>query len=371
MSIASKQRFLALDVFRGMTLCFMIIVNNNGPNPFPALEHVQWHGFTVTDLVYPSFLFAVGNALSFVKTKWDTWTDQQVLLKILKRTALIFLIGYLLYWFPFFRVNNQNSILPFPISETRILGVLQRIALCYGVVALMVRFCSLRTIIVTGVVLLLGYWFIMMGFGDYSVTGNAATKLDVWLITPPHMYIHTGDFFEPEGILSTLPAIVNVIAGYLCGYYIKNHPRSYQMLANLAMAGFAMIVIAYFWDMVFPINKKLWTSSFVLYTTGLDCAIIVCIMYLVDFLGFKKGTYFFEAFGKNPLFIYVISDIIPTLGYTYHMSGGKPFFRWLYDNSFGLLGTGHIPSLLWSLSYMLFCWLIAYWMDKKKIYVRL
>ncbi len=371
MTTLSKQRFLALDVFRGLTICLMIIVNTGGPNPFPPLNHAEWHGFTITDLVFPSFLFAVGNSLSFVKTKWDTWSNKQVILKVLKRTFLIFLIGYLMYWFPFVKLDAHNNIAAFPIGETRILGVLQRIALCYGIVALMVRFCSIKTIIITAIVLLVGYWMLMLGFGDYSVTGNAATKLDVLLLTPQHMYIKHGDIFEPEGLLSTLPSMVNVIAGYLCGYYIRSKQINYELLAKLAMAGIAAVCIGYFWDMIFPINKKLWTSSFVLYTVGLDCLIIVFILYWVDLLGRRKGVYFFEVFGKNALFIYLVSELIPIFFYSYHAANGKPMFRWMYDKTWGLIGNGHIPSLLWSLSFMLFCWLVGYWLDKKRIYVKL
>src|ERR1700730_10206686 len=133
----SNPRFLALDVFRGMTICFMIIVNTGGSEQFSyaPLQHAAWHGFTPTDLVFPSFLFAVGNAMSFVMLKWQTQSQAIVIGKILKRTLLIFLLGYLMYWFPFFRLDRANHMVSFPISQTRILGVLQRIALCYGIAA--------------------------------------------------------------------------------------------------------------------------------------------------------------------------------------------------------------------------------------------
>src|SRR3954453_7334484 len=129
MSTPASQRFLALDVFRGLTICFMIIVNTSGnyETTFPALEHAAWNGFTPTDLVFPSFLFAVGNAMSFVMNKWDTMQQSKVLWKILKRTALIFLLGYLMYWFPFFKLDREHHVVSFPMAETRILGVLQRI----------------------------------------------------------------------------------------------------------------------------------------------------------------------------------------------------------------------------------------------------
>src|SRR4249920_4048122 len=139
-----KERFLALDVFRGMTICFMIIVNTPGGPSYSPLEHARWHGFTPTDLVYPSFLFAVGNAMSFVMPKWAGLSQSSVVLKILKRTFIIFLLGYLMYWFPFFELNDENHFVFKPIAFTRILGVLQRIALAYGIASLLIYYLKPR-----------------------------------------------------------------------------------------------------------------------------------------------------------------------------------------------------------------------------------
>src|SRR3954469_15779582 len=154
--MAVSQRFPALDVFRGMTVCFMIIVNTsgNGATTFSPLQHAAWHGFTPTDLVFPSFLFAVGNAMSFVMLKWQTKAPAEVLGKIFKRTALIFLLGYLMYWFPFFRLDKAHHILPFPISQTRILGVLQRIALCYGISAILFYYLRPKTVVTISIFLM-------------------------------------------------------------------------------------------------------------------------------------------------------------------------------------------------------------------------
>jgi predicted acyltransferase len=173
----SSERFLSLDVFRGMTVCFMIIVNTpgSGATPFAPLLHASWHGFTVTDLVFPGFLFAVGNAMSFTKAKLES--DSMAFFKILKRTAWIFLLGYLLYWFPYFKSNEAGELILKPISETRIFGVLQRIALCYFFAALMIHYLSAKRIIILSVIFLLGYWGILLAFGDpadpYSMLGNA------------------------------------------------------------------------------------------------------------------------------------------------------------------------------------------------------
>ncbi|SDD88971.1 acyltransferase family protein [Niabella drilacis] len=365
-------RFLALDVFRGLTICFMIIVNTGGPNAFPELLHAEWNGFTLTDLVFPSFLFAVGNAISFSTSKWDQQSTGSVVAKIVKRTVLLFLIGYLMYWLPFVKVDAQNHIQSFPIAETRIFGVLQRIALCYGIGALIIYFCPRKTILFTCAGLLLGYWLLATVFGDYTLNGAAATKLDILTLTPPHLYKKGPEnAFDPEGLLSTLPAIVNVLIGYLAGTHIKKNPKSYQMLALLAIAGFLLLSLGYLWNLSFPINKKLWTSSFVCLTTGLDCLIIATILYVVDFKGKRAGVTFFEVFGKNALFIYLLSEVVPILLSSFYTADRRPFFKYLYDTTFGQLGTGHIPSLLWSLSFMLFCWLAGYVLYKRKIFIRL
>ena len=190
----SANRFLSLDVFRGMTICFMIIVNTpgSGATPFSPLEHAAWFGFTPTDLVFPSFLFAVGNAMSFSMKKFDGMSSGAVFFRIFKRAAIIFLLGYLMYWFPFVRHNASGWSLS-PISETRIMGVLQRIALCYLFASLIVYFISSKkTIIVISISLLVGYWIILLTCGDpaepYGMLTNAGTYLDKFLLGDSHLY---------------------------------------------------------------------------------------------------------------------------------------------------------------------------------------
>src|SRR4051812_33580098 len=185
---ALGQRNLSLDVFRGMTICFMIIVNTPGneETTFSPLHHAHWNGFTPTDLVFPSFLFAVGNAMSYAMEKWATMEQSAVLWKIIKRTLIIFLLGYLMYWFPFFRLDKENNIIAAPLSHTRIMGVLQRIALCYGIASIMIWYFKERTSVIICVVLLFLYWILMYWFGDavdpLSLEGNAGIKLDKLLL---------------------------------------------------------------------------------------------------------------------------------------------------------------------------------------------
>ncbi|MEN9686162.1 MAG: hypothetical protein RLZZ28_1948 [Bacteroidota bacterium] len=367
------QRFQALDVFRGLTICLMIIVNTPGDGSFTfaPLHHAKWHGFTPTDLVFPSFLFAVGNAMSFVMGKWAEKTTAAVLTKIFKRTLLIFLLGYLMYWFPF--VNNDNGHWALsPISQTRILGVLQRIALCYCFGSLICYFFKTKAILVFSAGLLLLYWGLCFWLGDpadpLSLQGNAGLKLDLWLMGEAHLYHGEGVAFDPEGWLSTLPAIVNVIGGFLVGKHLQQNGHTYEGLTKLLLAGFLLLIIAYCWNFIFPINKKLWTSSFVLQTVGLDCMIIAAITYLTDFKQRRSWAWFFEVAGKNPLTIYLLSELLVTVLYMVNI-GDSSLFNWIFQHPFSY-APDYWASLLFAISYMLLCWLVGYWMDKKKIYLR-
>jgi predicted acyltransferase len=372
MTKANSQRFLALDVLRGMTICFMIIVNTpgSGAMPFSPLEHAKWHGFTPTDLVFPTFLFVVGNAMSFSMPKYRALGNSKVLGKIFKRTFIIFLLGYLMYWFPFFREVRGGGYEFFPIRDTRILGVLQRIALCYFFASLMIQFLSRKTVWTLSVVFLLGYWLLLYVGGDYSLTGNLGLAIDKSVMGDHHLYHGEGIPFDPEGLLSTIPSIVNVIAGYYAGLFIQQKGKSFETVAKLLMAGFSILCIAYFWDIVFPINKKLWTSSFVCYTVGLDLVILGILIFIIEIKSWNKWTYFFEVFGRNPLFIYLVSELLVIVLFMMKTDPKTNLYRWLNSNVYQKILPGAFGSLAFAISYMLVCWLLGYWMDKKKIYVR-
>ena len=371
----TPKRFLALDVFRGMTICFMIIVNTpgNGATTFSPLLHAHWNGFTPTDLVFPSFLFAVGNAMSFVMPKWSNLKQSEVLWKIFKRTFIIFLLGYGMYWFPFMKMNVSNQIIGFPFADTRVFGVLQRIALCYGIASLMIYYLKPKTALIMSVVFLFVYWLLLYVLGDpmapLSLEGNAVLRIDRWLLGDKHLYHGEGVAFDPEGLLSTLPAIGNVVAGYMAGRYIQRKGNTYEGLSVLLLSGVALVFIGYSWNLGFPVNKKLWTSSFVLYTVGLDCVILAVIIYVTQFLNKTRWTYFFEVFGRNPLFIYLLSELAVILLFFFKVDAKTTVFRWIYLNIFSHAGA-YLGSLLFAICYMLLCWLVGYFLDKRKIYVR-
>jgi predicted acyltransferase len=368
----TPYRSLAIDVLRGLTVALMIVVNNSVDDNvvYSQLAHAKWLGLTLTDLVFPTFLFVVGTALSLNLEKYEQLGDAAVLRKILTRTALIFLCGYLLYWFPFLHFDSAGHVSLLPIAETRIFGVLQRIALCYGAAALLLHYAGRRAALVFGVVALLGYWALAHAFGDYSLTGNAGLKLDRWLLGEAHMYHGEGLAFDPEGILSTLPAIVNVLAGYFAGRALRDRGRNYETLTRLLLAGGVCIVVALLWDNVFPISKKMWTSSYALCTIGIDLYLISLLVYVIDIRGTGRWTHFFEVFGKNTLFIYLLSEVGSTLmGWV--QVGDQSLFTWLYEQLFRPWAGAKNGALLYAVAYMLCCWGVAYAMDRRHVYIKL
>ena len=353
----------------------MIIVNTpgNGATTYSPLLHANWHGFTPTDLVFPSFLFAVGNAISFVMPRWEKMPQGKVLWKILKRTLIIFLLGYLMYWFPFVKWDDAGQLVFAPFEYTRVFGVLQRIALCYGIAALMIYYLKSKTSVIISIGLLFLYWILLYAFVDaadpLNMQENLGTVVDRWLLGDNHLYHGEGVPFDPEGLLSTMTSVVNVVAGYVAGKYIQEKGSTYEGLSKLLIAGALLLFAAYCWNLFFPVNKKLWTSSFVLQTVGLDCIIIGIIIYIIHFKKKTNWTYFFEVFGRNPLFIYLLSELGATLLYFFRAEPKVSLFQWLYKNIFQHAGE-YFGSFLFAVSFMLLCWLAGYFMDKKKIYVR-
>jgi predicted acyltransferase len=278
-----------------------------------------------------------------------------------------------MYWFPFFQPDPSGVWHFKPFGETRILGVLQRIALCYCIAALMLYYFKLRTSFIISVIILLAYWPLLYFFGNnpdpLSLANNAALRVDRAIIGESHLYHGEGIAFDPEGLLSTLPAVGNVIGGAMVGSFLQRKGKTYEALTKLLLAGFILFTIAYFWHLMFPINKKLWTSSFVVLTVGLDCIIIAGILYVIDFMHKTRWSHFFEVFGKNPLFIYLLSELLAILLYTIRTGSGKSWFQAIYENTFGHIG-GKTGSLLFALAFMLTCWLVGWWLDKRKIYIR-
>ena len=372
----NTNRFLSLDVFRGMTICFMMIVNNPGSDvSFAPLDHAKWFGFTPTDLVFPSFLFAMGNAMSFAMKKFAGLSDTSVILKIVKRSVLIYLVFVGLEWLGSIQHHVDGGWSIGSYSHIRILGVLPRIALCYLFAALMVYFIkSKNAIIIISILLLVGYQVILLIFGDpsdpYGMLTNAGTYLDKWAMGDAHLYHGEGVPFDPEGILSTLPAIVNVICGYYAGKFIQEKGKTYETLSKLLLFGFLFIFLALCWNMSFPIAKKLWTSSFVLLTVGIDLVLISALIYMVEMRAWKGSwTSFFETFGKNPLAIYIFGDFFGAVVGWFYIDKMN-FNEMMSVKVFQVISAGAIGSLLFAIYYMLVCWVFGKILDKNKIYIR-
>jgi len=389
-----KERFYSLDVFRGATVALMILVNNPGSwsHIYSPLEHAAWHGATPTDLVFPFFLFAVGNALAFVMPRLEAAGEAVFWRKVLKRTFLIFFIGLLLNWFPFIKWSD-NSIVFKPweyinakgeVQGVRILGVLQRIALAYFFAAVIIHFFKVRGAFVAAAVILLGYWFLCVAANPadpFSLQGWFGTNVDRSILGDAHMYRGEGVVFDPEGFMSLFAAIVQVIFGYFAGDYILKKGKTHEMVNGLFVAGCVLVFAALCWDMVFPINKKIWTSSYTIYTTGLALLTLSVLIYIIEFKNWRGWwSKFFDVFGKNPLFIFVLSGALPRLlGLIRIPNGidpeGKPLhttpFGWFYDHICNPVSANpNNGSLLYAICMILMYWLIVYWMDKKKIYVK-
>lgn len=385
----------------------MILVNNPGSwsHIYGPLEHAPWHGLTPTDLVFPFFLFAVGNAMSFVIPRLQQEGDAAFWRKVIKRTLIIFGVGLFLNWWPFVtEVNrivegsselqkvtifksftwidlakNEAGEIIENIKGVRIMGVLQRIALCYLLASIIVYYGGPRKAFLGAAVLLLGYWALCL-IGNpadpYSLKGWFGTEWDLNILGVSHVYKGEGIPFDPEGLMSTPAAIAQVIFGFLVGDYIRKglaeNNGMYRMLSGLFTVGVGMLVAGYCWDLVFPINKKIWTSSYAIYTTGLAILTLATMIFVIDGKNVRGGLLsFFDVFGKNALFVFALSAFLPKGLALIKLEKGVNPWNWLYKKV--LIHTPGAPenrSLLYALCVITFMWGICWLMDKKKLYIK-
>lgn len=382
-----QNRFYSLDVFRGATVALMILVNNPGTwgHIFPPLEHASWHGCTPTDLVFPFFLFAVGNAMAFVIPKLKTAGDASFWKKVLRRSILIFAIGLFLNWFPFIKYDEAGFLVGKPFSSIRLFGVLQRIAVCYFFASILVYYSNFKWTIIWSALILFGYWalcYFANPSDPYSLKGWFGTAVDINILGETHMYKGEGLTFDPEGPMSTFAAVVQVVLGYLIGRFIIQKGKTAEMLNQLFVIGFALIIAGLIWDMGFPMNKKIWTSSYVLYTTGLATSFLGIMIYFIEF---KKRTgvvaKFFDVFGKNALFIFMLSGLLPRALALIRIPDGlkddstSKFLTplsWIYENLCKpiLSADPRIGSFIYALLFLAFMWSLVYFMDKKRWYIK-
>jgi predicted acyltransferase len=380
-----SKRLVSLDAFRGLVIAFMITVNTPGSwqQIYAPLRHASWHGCTPTDLVFPFFLFIVGVAMWFAFRKYNHTATPDAVRKVLRRTGLIFLLGLLMNAYPFIKLSGDQTFwqsLADYYGNMRIMNVFQRIALAYGIGSFIVLYTTRKTWLWIGAGILLGYWGIMAWLGGpdpYSLADNFARQVDLFIFGENHVYNGFGIPFDPEGLFSTLPAIVTVLIGYETGRMITSAKSRPELVNDLYLYGAIAVFTGYAWGQFFPINKPLWTSSYVLYTGGLAMMMLALFILLIDIKGYQKWTYPLRVFGMNPLFLYVLSVFwVKTMSrivrWTTEDGRVMTGLQWIYQNiCIALLGDNPNGSLLFALMHIFFYWLILRELYKRKIYIKI
>ena len=362
----SSQRLLSLDVLRGLTIAFMIIVNTPGSWEFvyAPLRHAPWNGCTPTDLVFPFFLFIVGLSMAQSFGKYENENKSQLLSKLIKRTLVIFGVGLFLNWFPFYDTN---------ISDLRIFGVLQRIALAYFFAGIIVMYVREKShIIATFLILLLYYIILVTGVSvdPLSLENNLVRKIDLALFGESHIYHGYGIPFDPEGLLSTLGSIGNVMFGYVLATKQKLSAKLNDKIKMAFLFGILLIVIGVVWSYLgFPINKPIWSSSYAMFTSGL-CSILFAVMiYIIDVKNIQSWAFPFKVFGMNALASYAASGLVINILGLIKINGeglSSLAYSGFYQPTFG----NNLGSFLFAISYCFLIWLFAYVLYKKKIFIK-
>ena len=356
-----KQRLLSLDVLRGITVFGMIVVNNaGGEYSYDSLQHSVWNGLTPCDLVFPFFLFIMGISTYIALRKFQFQPSAAVIRKIVRRTALIFLIGWGIYWFEFACEGDF-----FPFAHIRILGVLPRIALCYGIVSLLALYVRPKGLAWIAGFLLLGYAF-LLHFGNGYAQDAGVNILAVWdtnVLGYEHLY-HKSPV-DPEGLTSTLSAIAHTIIGFLCGRLIMETKDLNQKIIKLFVAGFLLAAIGFLLVEWLPLNKRVWSPSYALVTCGLAAMLQAALLYFIDAQGRKHWCRFFEVFGVNPLFLYVLSELTAVV---LNVTEWKPV---LYGGIHSVISNPYLASAVYSLLFVGVMGAIGYPLYKKKIYIKI
>ncbi len=365
-SSGKNGRLMSLDVFRGMTIAFMIIVNTPGTwsHVFAPLRHAKWHGCTPTDLVFPSFLFIAGVAVYYSLKKYNFEFSGPSLFRILRRVALIFAAGLFLNIFPHFDRDY---------STLRLLGVLQRIALAYGLGAIIVLLVKRNYIWIVTAIILLGYWallYFLGGSDPYSLEGNLAVRVDSAILGANHLYKGFGIPFDPEGLLSTIPAVGTVLLGFMAGNLIGSFGTSWKTVGYLAAIGAALVAAGLVWGQFFPINKPIWTSSYVLYAGGIGMILLSLLFVIIDIWGLRGWTGFFNTFGTNPMFTYLLAGIWTKTMLSVKI-GEVTLYNWIFTHLCSpLFAEQKIASLMFALMQVCLIWAFGYILYRRKIILR-
>lgn len=379
--ISSGKRLVSLDFFRGATVAAMILVNNPGSwsHIYGPLKHADWHGWTPTDLIFPFFLFIVGVSivLAFTKAKAKGANDKDLLNKTLIRALKIFGLGLALAAFPYLTFSPDFGLHP-SLIDIRIPGVLQRIAICYAIGAILFLYTKPKTQMITLASLLVGYWGLMKlvpvpGFGAGAIdsaNSNLAAYIDQ-LILGSHMWKETWD---PEGLLSTIPAIGTTLVGIWTGrMLVADHKSEEARTLEFFKWGFFLIIIGYCWSWLFPINKNIWTSSYTLFTGGQAMCIFGLSYWFIDVKQRTKYTDWGVAFGINAITVFFLSGIIGRLVILikFNVEGETVALKtWLFNNVFNSINSPVNASMLYAIVWIVMFWLLARWMKNRGIIIK-
>jgi predicted acyltransferase len=368
--MVKSSRLFSLDVLRGLIVAFMIIVNTPGSWKFvyAPLQHSKWNGCTPTDMIFPVFLFIVGVSMWFSLKKYDHQVTGASLLRIFRRVLAIFALGLFMNIFPYFSRDY---------STLRIMGVLQRISLAYGFGALICLAVRRNYIwVVTGSLLLL-YWGVMVLFGGsdpFSLDANLALKVDLKILGEKHLYQGFGIPFDPEGILSTLPAVCTVLLGFLTGEMVGKGSPSGVTVIKLLLFAAGSVGLGLLWNLIFPLNKPLWTSSYVLYTAGIGIAVLSLFYLVTDIFKFQKWATFLEVLGTNALFTYSLSILWVKLLFLIKVGSGVEkvsLYGWFYEKVCVPVAGNLNGSMLFAIIQLLILWGITLILYRKKVFIRL
>jgi len=367
-----SKRLVSLDVFRGITIAGMILVNNPGSwsDVYAPLLHAKWHGATPTDWIFPFFLFIVGVAipLSIGKQIEREIPKKKIILKIVRRSLTIFAIGLFLNLFPLFQFGT-----------VRIPGVLQRIALVYFAAALIFYYFKPRYILAISLGILLIYWILMSlvpvpgGIGpNLEPDTNLGAFLDRWLMSG-HLW-SASKTWDPEGLLSTLPAVVTGLSGVLCGKFLRSSRTHFEKVTIIMVAGVLLLALGLIWNPAFPINKALWTSSYVLYTSGIALLFLGVVYYFIDIAGYKKWASPFKVYGMNALFVFVLSGIFAKSLYYIKWTSAEgevtTLKSWIYHAFFTPFFEAKNASLAFAVFNVLLFLLLSWLLYRKRIFIK-
>lgn len=379
---ATSKRLLSLDVFRGATIAAMILVNNPGSpeHVYAQLQHAEWHGWTVTDWIFPFFLFMVGISmvLSFQKRLRQGASKRQLLIHVVRRSTILFAIGLFINGFPFGLVPGHE----FSFSTWRIMGILQRIGLAYLFAGLIYLYSRRYGQLVWTVVILVGYrlmlaWIPVPGYGAgvLEPEGNLCWYIDSQLLAGHTWMFAPIKGFDPEGLLSTIPAVASVLCGILTGYWLREQRAHAEKTTGMFVAGNALLLFGVIWNVWFPINKNLWTSSYVVFMAGWALICLAMIYWIVDIKSYRKWAKPFVIFGMNAITVFTLAELLASL--LWAIAWQKPSGEFttlhdaIYEKIFMPLADPKNSSLLFAIVFVLLIYLIAWGMWKEKWFIKI